>query len=306
MWLAVIIKLYQDVHISLESGDMLCIQTKRKIHWKMTKSIDEGLAAHCCEDENQWMDVPLIEFIVECCGNRLRYAFQNAIVNQLYPSGYTVRDLLQSGKSGLNKLKRIPNIGRKSIAELSLALEVQGISNFTNDTIGECLIESVPDAHLSVASPFIITPELIDEIIERLEVRRKRIVLQRFGLGDDGVKTCQEIGDELSLSRERVRQLEKSTIRRLKGGLSALTNKRRLDASQVPDKYIPLLKLIGNIGQAHRAIERKSVISGAIHNFATFSEASAFAKLSAKQYRINIRIERSGDGGYMVQFPKLE
>jgi RNA polymerase sigma factor (sigma-70 family) len=41
-----------------------------------------------------------------------------------------------------------------------------------------------------------------------LDGKERDVVRLRFGLGDDRQRTLQEIGDQLRLSRERVRQIE--------------------------------------------------------------------------------------------------
>ena len=52
--------------------------------------------------------------------------------------------------------------------------------------------------------------------LSRLPRREAEILKMRFGFSGDPM-TLQEIGDKMSLSRERIRQLEKQAIRRLKG-----------------------------------------------------------------------------------------
>lgn len=54
------------------------------------------------------------------------------------------------------------------------------------------------------------------EMLGGLAPRERLIVSWRFGLGDDHDRTLQEIGDELGLSRERVRQIEKEALRKLR------------------------------------------------------------------------------------------
>ncbi|MDD5359595.1 MAG: RNA polymerase sigma factor RpoD [Sulfurovaceae bacterium] len=57
----------------------------------------------------------------------------------------------------------------------------------------------------------------IDEVLEQLNERERAVIRMRFGLLDDeSDRTLEEIGKELSVTRERVRQIESSAIKKLK------------------------------------------------------------------------------------------
>ncbi len=57
----------------------------------------------------------------------------------------------------------------------------------------------------------------IDEVLEQLNEREQAVVRMRFGLlTDKSDRTLEEIGKELSVTRERVRQIESSAIKKLK------------------------------------------------------------------------------------------
>ncbi|MCB4744699.1 MAG: RNA polymerase sigma factor RpoD [Sulfurovum sp.] len=57
----------------------------------------------------------------------------------------------------------------------------------------------------------------IDEILDQLNEREKAVVRMRFGLlEDESDRTLEEIGKELNVTRERVRQIESSAIKKLK------------------------------------------------------------------------------------------
>jgi RNA polymerase primary sigma factor len=53
-------------------------------------------------------------------------------------------------------------------------------------------------------------------LLGRLSDRERKVVELRHGLGGDAPRTLTEIGGYLSLSRERVRQIEKEAVRRLR------------------------------------------------------------------------------------------
>ncbi len=57
----------------------------------------------------------------------------------------------------------------------------------------------------------------IDSVLEQLNEREKAVIRMRFGLLDDeSDRTLEEIGKELNVTRERVRQIESSAIKKLK------------------------------------------------------------------------------------------
>ena len=59
--------------------------------------------------------------------------------------------------------------------------------------------------------------EQIDEVLDQLNEREKAVIRMRFGLLDDeSDRTLEEIGKELNVTRERVRQIESSAIKKLK------------------------------------------------------------------------------------------
>lgn len=59
--------------------------------------------------------------------------------------------------------------------------------------------------------------EQIDEVLDQLSEREKAVIRMRFGLLDDeSDRTLEEIGKELNVTRERVRQIESSAIKKLK------------------------------------------------------------------------------------------
>jgi RNA polymerase primary sigma factor len=58
--------------------------------------------------------------------------------------------------------------------------------------------------------------ESIDELLNELTPRQAHILRLRFGLGGGEQHTLQEIADRFGLSRERIRQLEKTALRRLR------------------------------------------------------------------------------------------
>ncbi|CAN5788904.1 RNA polymerase sigma factor RpoD [soil metagenome] len=58
----------------------------------------------------------------------------------------------------------------------------------------------------------------LKKAIERLPERARYVLVRRYGLDDQDPATLADLGDELDISRERVRQLQREAERILKGG----------------------------------------------------------------------------------------
>ncbi len=58
--------------------------------------------------------------------------------------------------------------------------------------------------------------EIIGKLVEGLSPQEKLIIEKRFGLGDGATSTLQELGQQLCITRERVRQLEARAIKKLR------------------------------------------------------------------------------------------
>ncbi len=53
-------------------------------------------------------------------------------------------------------------------------------------------------------------------VVKELTPRQQKIISERFGLYDGNIKTLEELAGELGISRERVRQIERVCINRLR------------------------------------------------------------------------------------------
>ena len=58
--------------------------------------------------------------------------------------------------------------------------------------------------------------EQLNRLLSPLTAREQAVIRMRFGIGSDKIMTLVEIGEQLDLSRERVRQIEAMALRKLK------------------------------------------------------------------------------------------
>jgi RNA polymerase primary sigma factor len=57
----------------------------------------------------------------------------------------------------------------------------------------------------------------LQQLLEVLTPRERRIIMLRFGLGGEGEHTLEQIGKQFDLSRERIRQIEQVAMEKLRG-----------------------------------------------------------------------------------------
>ena len=58
--------------------------------------------------------------------------------------------------------------------------------------------------------------DMINKYLEKLNVQQRQVVINRFGLHSESAKTLEEIATLMSLSRDRIRQIENSALKKLK------------------------------------------------------------------------------------------
>jgi len=66
---------------------------------------------------------------------------------------------------------------------------------------------------------------ICQELLQDIEPRKRKVLEKRFGLSDEDPLTLQAIGDELGITRERVRQIENDSLSWLRERRSSVLNK---------------------------------------------------------------------------------
>jgi len=78
---------------------------------------------------------------------------------------------------------------------------------------------------------------LIHALLDTLSKREKSVLEYYFGIDKDEALSLNEIGDKFDLTRERVRQLKESAVRRLKN-IRRLKNRHNNSTQQMKKQYI--------------------------------------------------------------------
>ena len=63
---------------------------------------------------------------------------------------------------------------------------------------------------------YTLLQEQLDEVMQTLTDREKKVLALRFGLEDGRSRTLEEVGKEFHVTRERIRQIEAKALRKLR------------------------------------------------------------------------------------------
>lgn len=141
----------------------------------------------------------------------------------------TINKLVRVQRQLVQELGRDPipeEIAREMNLDVEKVREIQKIAQepvSLETPIGEeedsHLGDFIPDEEIlspSDAATFTMLKEQLDEVLESLTEREKKVLTLRFGLNDGRARTLEEVGKEFDVTRERIRQIEAKALRKLR------------------------------------------------------------------------------------------
>lgn len=109
----------------------------------------------------------------------------------------------------VQKVKEIENIaGRPSSLNAPVSLDgtAELIDLIQDDT------SHMPDVQIGE----VLKNERVQKILDKLDDRERRILVLRFGLGAEEPHTLEEVAQEFTITRERVRQIEAASLKKIR------------------------------------------------------------------------------------------
>jgi RNA polymerase primary sigma factor len=112
-------------------------------------------------------------------------------------------------------------LSAKKLKIIRKALRISGASAPGCLDEGAAPVEEAADTRPSPTAAISGAEELqqVLDLLDQLEEREAMVLRLRFGLSGEDPKTLKEIGERLGLTRERVRQIETESLRKLREGI---------------------------------------------------------------------------------------
>jgi RNA polymerase primary sigma factor len=176
--------------------------------WWIRQAITRALA-----DQSRTIRIPV--HMVERM-NRVARAKRSLLQqNNREPSFEEIAELVEMTPK---KVEEILKLGQEPV---SLEAPVGGEEG--DASLGDFISDEAGDRPLEVVANRIRDADL-QQVLDSLPWRERRVIELRYGLGDKGPMTLEDIGHEVGVTRERVRQIESKTLAMLKssGGADRL------------------------------------------------------------------------------------
>lgn len=165
----------------------------------------------------------------------IRQTIERAIMNQTRTIRlpiHVVKELnvyLRAARELSQKLDHEPtpediaNLLEKPVADVEKMLKLNERVTSMDVPLGmnseKTLVDTVPDHHTSDPSSVLQDSDLcqsIDGWLGELTEKQREVVTRRFGLRGHEMSTLEEVGREIGLTRERVRQIQVEALKRLR------------------------------------------------------------------------------------------
>jgi RNA polymerase primary sigma factor len=141
----------------------------------------------------------------------------------------TINKLIRVSRQLLQELGREPS-PEEIASEMNISEEkVREIMKIAQEPVSlETPIGEEEDSHLgdfiedhdarapAEEASFTLLREQLDEVLKTLTEREQRVLRLRFGLDDGRARTLEEVGQKFGVTRERIRQIEAKTLRKLR------------------------------------------------------------------------------------------
>jgi RNA polymerase primary sigma factor len=168
-------------------------------HWWIRQAVGRAIS-----DQVRTVRLP-----IHMADNMTRLVHTRQRLYQKFGHQPTTKELAAEMHISPEKLEWLQKVNASKSISLETPIGDEGgqLSDFVED-------HAVPKP-TEVATTGLLRDQL-GKTLESLPARERRIIEMRFGLDDGYCRTLEEVGVELGLTRERIRQLEKEALAKLR------------------------------------------------------------------------------------------
>ncbi len=141
----------------------------------------------------------------------------------------TINRLIKISRQLLQELGREPTVEEIAEAMALTPEKVREVMKISQEPISlETPIGEEEDSHLgdfiedqeavapAEAASVMLLKEKMQDVLQNLTERERKVLVLRFGLEDGHQRTLEEVGQEFGVTRERIRQIEAKALRKLR------------------------------------------------------------------------------------------
>ena len=141
----------------------------------------------------------------------------------------TINRLIKVSRQLLQELGREPSVEEIGEAMALTPEKVREVMKISQEPISlETPIGEEEDSHLgdfiedqeaiapAEAASVMLLKEKMQDVLQNLTERERKVLVLRFGLEDGHQRTLEEVGQEFGVTRERIRQIEAKALRKLR------------------------------------------------------------------------------------------
>jgi RNA polymerase primary sigma factor len=132
------------------------------------------------------------------------------VVEKLNKIGRAERKLVTAEHTGIEP-EEVESIKRSAQAPVSLE---KPVGDEEESEFGQFIADERAESPYERAAE-ILTKEALREALENLSYRERRVLELRYGLGGEHPRTLDEVGRTFNVTRERIRQIENQSLKKL-------------------------------------------------------------------------------------------
>ena len=162
-----------------------------------------------------WVEAAIVKYLKK--NNIIRFPFSSSSII------YKIISIISENnwKVDIKDLCKKLNLSEEKLNEFLLSIgcaNLMSLDKFLIDEEKRTLLSIIEDTTVSVEYTLVEQDrkKIVKNIVEKLPDKRKYVILKRFWLNWENNHTLQEIWNSLWVSRERIRQIEKVSLKELK------------------------------------------------------------------------------------------